>query len=129
MKQVAEFATMKRPSAACLTSTNGQNIIYGCVEEKCSIHSRYCTGCISKLLQGEMCQLSINKMTQLIMKNMSAAAMGFWTYFYLSPAYIHRDNLEVHRYFSICVEQTFCLLCKLFLSIRQTEYPGLRGLQ
>ena len=35
------------------------------------------TGCTSKLLQGEMCQLSINKMTRSIMKNVSVVAMAF----------------------------------------------------
>ena len=30
-----------------------------------------------KLLQGEMCQLSIDKTTRLIMKNVSVAAMAF----------------------------------------------------
>ena len=40
--------------------------------------------------------------------------------------YSHKDNLEVHRYFSVCVEPIFCLFCKLFLS---THHLGLRGLQ
>ena len=41
------------------------------------------TGCTSKLLQGEMCQSSIDKMTRLIMKSMS------WLSTYLSLVYIY----------------------------------------
>ena len=35
------------------------------------------TGCTSKLLQGEMCQLSIDKMTRPITKNMPVVAVAF----------------------------------------------------
>ena len=38
------------------------------------------TRCTRKLLQGDMCRSSIDKMTRLIMKNMFVVAMGFNIY-------------------------------------------------
>ena len=50
------------------------------------------------------------------------------TYLFLTHIYSHRNNLKLHRYFSICVEQTLCLFCKFFLLIRQTAYLGCKEL-
>ena len=49
------------------------------------------------------------------------ASSGQWLSMYLSLVYIYscRNVLEVHRYFSVCVEQTPSLFCKLFFSVRQ----------
>ena len=125
MKRAVE---LRRSSASCLTSTNGQTTIYyGCVEERMlSIHSIVVkTGCTGKL----KCVVSMDKTTRPIMKNLSIVALAFAIPVSCVYIYSHRDDLEVHRYFSVCVEQALCLFCKLFLSRHQTAYLGLRGLQ
>ena len=73
------------------------------------------TGCTSKLLQGEMCRLLIDKMTRLIMKNVSVVAVAF-NIPVSCILYSCRNVLEVHRYFHVHVEQTLHLFCKFFLS-------------
>ena len=74
------------------------------------------TGCTSKLLQDEMCQSSIDKMTQPITKNVSVVAMAFNIPVSCIYIYSCRNVLEVHRYFPDHVEQMLHLFCKLFLS-------------
>ena len=50
------------------------------------------TGCTSKLLQGEMCQSSIDKMTRPIMKNVSVVAVAF------KDITLHRNPLSMLKY-------------------------------
>ena len=78
------------------------------------------TRCTSKLLQGEMCRLSIDKMTRPIMKNVSVVALAFNVP--VSCIYSCGNVLEVCRYFPVHVEQVLHLSCKLFLSRCHTAY-------
>ena len=77
------------------------------------------TRCTSKLLQGEMCRSLIDKVTQPITKNMPVVAVAFNVPVSCVYIYSYRNVLEVHRYFSVRVEQTPSLFCKLFFSVRQ----------
>ena len=113
MKWAAEFCQFEKKIEH--SSTNGLTPIY----EERMLYSLFVeTRCTSKLLQGEMCRSSIDKMTRPIMKNMSVVAMAF--NLPVSCVYSCRNVLEVHRYFPVHVEQMLHLFCKLFLSKRRT---------
>ena len=54
------------------------------------------------------------------MKNMPVGTVAFNVPVFCVYIYSCRKVLEVHRYFSVCVEQMPSLFCELFFSVRHT---------
>ena len=80
MKRAAEFCQFEKIERFVPFQHERPNIYIWLCRGKDALftHIRFVeTGCTSKLLQGEMCRSSIDKMTRPIMKNVSVVAVAF----------------------------------------------------